>query len=146
ARGFKGCSRPARTTGAPRARPANIFSTEQRDARSTFNLGHNLVVRRRTSSLSAPRACGSCGLPMTRSRWIFFLVLGAASLSATGCGWVSDLKVPFTGGSKPPPADTSPSPPYELHRPLAPGHTLELAVYRNLLSHSRMFDGRVKVD
>lgn len=54
-----------------------------------------------------------------------------------------EIKVPFVGGA---PAVEDPVVPFAVNRPLAPGHTLKLAVYRNLLSRAREFDGSVVVD
>lgn len=85
---------------------------------------------------------------MKVTRLISVLTLAAAVLVATGCGGmpkikVPKIKVPFTGGTQ---AEEDHEVSFDVKRTLAHGHTLKLAVYRNLISPSRVFEGSVMVD
>jgi len=85
---------------------------------------------------------------MKPARLIFSLTLAAVAVVTTGCGWMPQVKIPtvknpFARGA---PAVEDPNVAFDVRRPLAPGHTLKLAVYRNLLSPSRIFEGSVVVD
>ncbi len=80
---------------------------------------------------------------MKPNRLTYLFTLAAAVFAAAGCGWMPKVKVPFTGGT---PAEKDPKVSFDVRQPLAYGHTLELAVYRNLLFPSRVFQGSVMVD
>lgn len=86
--------------------------------------------------------------PMKLTRFTCLFTLAAALFVAVGCGSmpkikVTKVKLPFTGGAQ---AEEDPQVSFDVRRSLAHGHTLKLAVYRNLISPSRVFEGSVMVD
>jgi protein involved in polysaccharide export with SLBB domain len=86
--------------------------------------------------------------PMKQASPTHALALAVVVFAAAGCGWMPKVNMPkipmpFSGGT---PAVDDPKVPFDVRRPLTHGHTLQLAVYRNFLSPSRVFDGSVVVD
>jgi protein involved in polysaccharide export with SLBB domain len=75
-------------------------------------------------------------------RSVLALVVTAGLFPA--CSLVKQVKIPFiTSGTA---APNDPLVAYDVRKPLAYGHTLELSVYRGVRSPSRIFNERVMVD
>jgi protein involved in polysaccharide export with SLBB domain len=80
---------------------------------------------------------------MTFTRIAIVACIAGAAALLPACSSFSRLKIPFV--TKGAPAENDPLVPFDLRRPLAYGHTLELSVYRGLRSPSRIFSGRAMV-
>ncbi|MCE9519773.1 MAG: polysaccharide biosynthesis/export family protein [Verrucomicrobia bacterium] len=80
---------------------------------------------------------------MKQTRLVYILSLTAAVFAAAGCSWMPKVKVPFTSGT---PVAEDPQVSFDVRRPLTSGHTLKIAVYRNLISPTKAFAGSVMVD